>query len=61
MESEEIVGPQFSVHWSTCTPIPVKRFPITNLKIERILTIVECRAKLLGLDAPVRAEIATRN
>ncbi|RLB77927.1 MAG: hypothetical protein DRH06_02790 [Deltaproteobacteria bacterium] len=29
MESEEILGPQFSVHWSTCSPISGKRFPIT--------------------------------
>jgi len=30
MESEEILGPQFSVHWSTCTPIPGKRFPVSH-------------------------------
>jgi len=28
MESEEILGPQFSVHWSPCSPILGKRFPI---------------------------------
>jgi hypothetical protein len=32
MEFEEILGPQFSVHWSTCSPIPGKRFPITESK-----------------------------
>jgi hypothetical protein len=30
MESEEILGPQFSVHWSPCSPILGKRFPITK-------------------------------
>lgn len=30
MESEEILGPQFSVHWSTCSPIPGKQFPIID-------------------------------
>jgi hypothetical protein len=30
MKSEEILGLQFSVHWSTCFPIPGKRFPITH-------------------------------
>jgi hypothetical protein len=29
MESEEILGPQFSDYWSTCSPIPEKRFPIS--------------------------------
>jgi len=36
MESEEILGPQFSVHWSTCSPIPGKRFPITDAKMTGI-------------------------
>jgi len=26
MESEEILGPQFSVHWSTCSSIPGSDF-----------------------------------
>ena len=29
MEFEEILGPQFTGSWSTCSPIPGKRFPIT--------------------------------
>ena len=29
MESEELMCPQFTDSWSTCSPIPEKRFPIT--------------------------------
>jgi hypothetical protein len=30
MEFEEILGPQFTGSWSTCSPIPEKRFPISD-------------------------------
>jgi hypothetical protein len=30
MEFEEILGPQFTGSWSTCSPIPEKQFPITH-------------------------------
>ena len=36
MESEEILGPQFIVHWSTCSSIPGKRFPITRSELGKI-------------------------
>jgi hypothetical protein len=29
MEFEEILGSQFTGFWSTCSPIPEKRFPIS--------------------------------
>ncbi len=35
MESEEILGPQFTGSWSTCSPIPGKQFPITH-HVERL-------------------------
>jgi hypothetical protein len=38
MESEEILGSQFSVHWSTCSPMPGKRFPITYSRKENYNT-----------------------
>jgi len=38
--------------------LPVKDSVGYDLKIERILKIVEYRAKLLSLDAPVQAEMA---
>jgi hypothetical protein len=36
MESEELMCPQFTYSWSTCSQIPEKRFPITRLDEENI-------------------------
>ena len=51
MESEEILGLQFSVHWSTCSPIPGSDFlsPHSQTNMKRSVKMKRRKVALYGL------------
>jgi hypothetical protein len=49
MEFEEILGPQFTGFWSTCSPISGKRFPITLI----LLTLCFCSNTAIAYESDI--------